>query len=207
MTFFHEHLIQVYVHIIIKQYYYKACWNLSLAGNNLEISFWHQLFSQGSRWCPLLVVWLGMLLSSGVWECSYSPWVTLCTYPFVWWPNTCLSYHLRAGAASLVFWEFSNPVAALKGRSENRPRRMQGVVLNLWSVLKRKMGASSFGPSVIGQGVKVLNWTRVNLDQMQRKNVLLLVVKHWHGLPREDLDALSLETFRAWLDGTLSNLF
>lgn len=38
---------------------------------------------------------------------------------------------------------------------------------------------------------------------MQGKNVLLLVVKHWHGLPREDLDALSLETFRAWLDGTL----
>jgi len=32
------------------------------------------------------------------------------------------------------------------------------------------------------------------------------LVKHWKRLPREVLDALSLETFKARLDGALSNL-
>jgi len=32
------------------------------------------------------------------------------------------------------------------------------------------------------------------------------VVKHWNGLPREVVDAPSLETFRARLDEALSNL-
>jgi len=31
-------------------------------------------------------------------------------------------------------------------------------------------------------------------------------VKHWHRLPREVMDALSLETFEARLDQVLSNL-
>jgi len=32
------------------------------------------------------------------------------------------------------------------------------------------------------------------------------VVKHWHRLPREVVDSPSLETFKARLDGALSNL-
>jgi len=32
------------------------------------------------------------------------------------------------------------------------------------------------------------------------------VVKHWYGLPREVLDAPSLETFTVRLDGALSNV-
>jgi len=32
------------------------------------------------------------------------------------------------------------------------------------------------------------------------------VVKHWNGLPREVVQALSLEMFKARLDGALSNL-
>jgi len=32
------------------------------------------------------------------------------------------------------------------------------------------------------------------------------VVKPWHRLPREVVDALSLETFKVRLDGALSNL-
>jgi len=32
------------------------------------------------------------------------------------------------------------------------------------------------------------------------------VVKHWHRLPREAVDAPTLETFKARLDGALSNL-
>jgi len=32
------------------------------------------------------------------------------------------------------------------------------------------------------------------------------VVKHWHRLPREVVDALSMETFKARLGRALSNL-
>jgi len=32
------------------------------------------------------------------------------------------------------------------------------------------------------------------------------VVKHWHRLPREAVEASSLETFKARLDAALSNL-
>ncbi|KFQ08226.1 hypothetical protein N330_11968, partial [Leptosomus discolor] len=32
------------------------------------------------------------------------------------------------------------------------------------------------------------------------------VVKHWHRLPREGVEAPSLETFKVRLDGALSNL-
>jgi len=32
------------------------------------------------------------------------------------------------------------------------------------------------------------------------------VVKYWNKLPREGVEALSLETFKAGLDGALSNL-
>jgi len=40
-----------------------------------------------------------------------------------------------------------------------------------------------------------------------RKNFFTMrVVKHWHRLPREVVDAPSLEMFKARLDGALSNL-
>ncbi|KFQ95849.1 hypothetical protein Y956_02459, partial [Nipponia nippon] len=40
-----------------------------------------------------------------------------------------------------------------------------------------------------------------------RKNFFTMrVVKHWNRLPREAVDAPSLETFKARLDGALSNL-
>jgi len=35
---------------------------------------------------------------------------------------------------------------------------------------------------------------------------MLSVVKHWKRLPREVIDAPSLETFKARWDGTLNNL-
>ena len=35
------------------------------------------------------------------------------------------------------------------------------------------------------------------------KNVRKRVVRHWHRLPREAVDAPSLETFKASLDGYL----
>ncbi|KFW69785.1 hypothetical protein AS28_02469, partial [Pygoscelis adeliae] len=46
---------------------------------------------------------------------------------------------------------------------------------------------------------------RFRLD-IRKKLFTLRVVKHWHRLPREVVDAPSLETFKARLDGALSNL-
>ncbi|KFW68464.1 hypothetical protein AS28_09752, partial [Pygoscelis adeliae] len=42
--------------------------------------------------------------------------------------------------------------------------------------------------------------------EIRKKFFTLRVVKHWHRLPREVVDAPSLETFKARLDGALSNL-
>ncbi|KFW62045.1 hypothetical protein AS28_00098, partial [Pygoscelis adeliae] len=46
---------------------------------------------------------------------------------------------------------------------------------------------------------------RIRLD-IRKKLFTLRVVKHWNRLPREVVDAPSLETFKARLDGALSNL-
>ncbi|KFP47089.1 hypothetical protein N323_02566, partial [Cathartes aura] len=46
---------------------------------------------------------------------------------------------------------------------------------------------------------------RFRLD-IRRKFFMMRVVKHWKRLPREVVDAPSLETFKARLDGALSNL-
>ncbi|KFM05380.1 hypothetical protein AS27_15817, partial [Aptenodytes forsteri] len=46
---------------------------------------------------------------------------------------------------------------------------------------------------------------RFRLD-IRMKFFTLRVVKHWHRLPREVVDAPSLETFKVRLDGALSNL-
>ncbi|KFW62604.1 hypothetical protein AS28_06353, partial [Pygoscelis adeliae] len=46
---------------------------------------------------------------------------------------------------------------------------------------------------------------RFRLD-IRKKFFTLRVVKHWPRLPREVVDAPSLETFKVRLDGALSNL-
>ncbi|KFW62123.1 hypothetical protein AS28_12811, partial [Pygoscelis adeliae] len=46
---------------------------------------------------------------------------------------------------------------------------------------------------------------RFRLD-IRKKFFTLRVVKHWHRLPREVVDAPSRETFKVRLDGALSNL-
>jgi len=46
---------------------------------------------------------------------------------------------------------------------------------------------------------------RLRLD-IRKKFFTVRVVKHWNRLPREVVEAPSLETFQARLDGALSNL-
>ncbi|KFR16871.1 hypothetical protein N306_02952, partial [Opisthocomus hoazin] len=46
---------------------------------------------------------------------------------------------------------------------------------------------------------------RLRLD-IRKKFFTMRVVKHWHRLPREAVDAPSLAVFKARLDGALSNL-
>ncbi|KFR08689.1 hypothetical protein Y956_01066, partial [Nipponia nippon] len=47
---------------------------------------------------------------------------------------------------------------------------------------------------------------RLQRVDIRKKFFTMRVVKHWNGLPREVVDAPSLETFKARLDGALSNL-
>ncbi|KFP13736.1 hypothetical protein Z169_02962, partial [Egretta garzetta] len=50
-----------------------------------------------------------------------------------------------------------------------------------------------------------LNQGRFRLD-IRKKFFTMRVVKHWTRLPREAVEAPSLETFKGRLDGALSNL-
>ncbi|KFW79661.1 hypothetical protein N305_11202, partial [Manacus vitellinus] len=43
-------------------------------------------------------------------------------------------------------------------------------------------------------------------SDIRKKFFTVRVVRHWHRLPREAVDAPSLEVFKARLDGALSNL-
>ena len=56
-----------------------------------------------------------------------------------------------------------------------------------------------------GNGFK-LKEGRFGLD-IRKTFFTMRVMKHWHRLPREMINAPSLETFKVRLEGTLSKLF
>ncbi|KFP14043.1 hypothetical protein Z169_06946, partial [Egretta garzetta] len=90
-------------------------------------------------------------------------------------------------------------------------RRLRGDLIAAFQYLKgayRKDGERLFHRASCvrtrGNGFK-LEQGRFRLE-VRKKCVTIRVVKHWNRLPREVVEAPSLETFKARLDGALSNL-
>jgi len=90
-------------------------------------------------------------------------------------------------------------------------RRLPGDLRAAFQYLKeayRKDGEGLFtrvcSDRTRGKGCK-LKEGRFKLD-IRKKFFTMRVVKHWNGLPREAVDAPSLEVFKARVDGALSNL-
>ncbi|KFM01112.1 hypothetical protein AS27_11518, partial [Aptenodytes forsteri] len=90
-------------------------------------------------------------------------------------------------------------------------RRLRGDLLAASQYLQeayKKDGAKLFSRACCDRTRKngfKLKGGRFRLD-IRKKFFTLRVVKHWHRLPRELVDAPSLETFKVRLDGALSNL-
>ncbi|KFQ05406.1 hypothetical protein N329_00863, partial [Haliaeetus albicilla] len=90
-------------------------------------------------------------------------------------------------------------------------RRLWADITEAFQYLKgayRKIGEGLFNRECSdrtrGNGFK-LKEGRVRLD-IGKKSFTAMVVRHWNRLPREAVDAPSLEVIKARLDGTLSNL-
>ncbi|KFQ49528.1 hypothetical protein N334_14001, partial [Pelecanus crispus] len=90
-------------------------------------------------------------------------------------------------------------------------RRLQGDLIAAFQYSKgayRRDGSNLFSKSCCDRtrnnGFK-LKKNRFRLD-IRKKFFTMRVVKHWNRLPREVVEASSLETFKVRLDGALSNL-
>jgi len=90
-------------------------------------------------------------------------------------------------------------------------RRLQGDLIATFQYLKEAYMKDEEGlftkvwsDRTRGNGCK-LKEGRFRLD-IRMKFFTMRVVKHWNRLPREAVDAPSLEVFKARLDGALSNL-
>jgi len=90
-------------------------------------------------------------------------------------------------------------------------RRLQGDLTAAFQYLKgasKKDGDKPFSSACSGRtrgnGFK-LKEGRFRLD-IRRTFFTMRVVKHWHRLPREVIDAPSLETFKVGLDRALSKV-
>jgi len=92
-----------------------------------------------------------------------------------------------------------------------KKRRLQANVVVACQYLKgtcRKDGGNLFSRACCyrtrSNGFQ-LREGRFRLD-IRKKFFMIRVVKHWNRMPREVVEAPSLETFKARLDGPLSNL-
>jgi len=90
-------------------------------------------------------------------------------------------------------------------------RRLRGDLVTTFQYLKEaykedgdKLSSRACCDRTRGNGFKS-NEGRFRLD-IRKKSPEMRVVKHWNRLPREVVDAPSLETFKVRLDRALSNL-
>jgi len=90
-------------------------------------------------------------------------------------------------------------------------RRLQGDLTAAFQYLKgaykkavEGLFARAYSDRTRDDGFK-LKEARFRLD-IRQKFFTMRVMKHWHRLPREVVDAPSLATFKARLEGALSNL-
>ena len=90
-------------------------------------------------------------------------------------------------------------------------RRLQGDLTAAFLYLKggyeragEGLFARAWSDGTRGNGIK-LKEGRFRLDT-RKKFFMMRVVRHWNRLPREAVDAPSLEVFKARLDGALSNM-
>ena len=92
-----------------------------------------------------------------------------------------------------------------------KKRRLRGDLIAAFQCLKggsKKAGGGLFARACCGRtkssGFK-LREGRFKLD-IRKKFFSIMVVRHWHRLPREAVPAPSLAMFKARLDGALSSL-
>jgi len=87
-------------------------------------------------------------------------------------------------------------------------RRLRGDLVAAFQYLKgayRKDGENKASCGRTRSNGFALREGRFRLD-IRKKFFAMRVVKHWNRLPRDIVEAPSLETFKARLDGALSNL-
>ncbi|KAK4831311.1 LOW QUALITY PROTEIN: hypothetical protein QYF61_016800, partial [Mycteria americana] len=111
------------------------------------------------------------------------------------------------GALSNLLWILLGLGAAFRGK-ELGPYGFANTNHGFWVHSKEKDGDRLFSRVCCnrtrGDGFK-LKEGRFRLD-LRKECFTLRVVRHWPRLPREVVDAPSLETFKVRLDGALSNL-
>ncbi|PKU41306.1 hypothetical protein llap_8395 [Limosa lapponica baueri] len=83
-------------------------------------------------------------------------------------------------------------------------RRLWGDLIAAFQYLKRAYRRDGEGLFMRGNGFK-LKEGRFRLD-IRKEFFTVRMVRHWKSLPRETVDAPSMEVFKARLDGALSNL-
>ncbi|KAK4832815.1 hypothetical protein QYF61_025683 [Mycteria americana] len=110
----------------------------------------------------------------------------------------------------LSFYDCKAMLAAMNAYSSLEKTRLQGDLIVAFLYIKgacKKDGERLFtkacSGTTRGNGFK-LKEGRFRLD-IQKAFFTMRVLRHWNRLPREVMDAPSLELFKARLDGTLSN--